>query len=465
MTHALCLLLFVYRLLCLWSAFTYALTAPDIPRHVTVIIFPNSSSPEPHHHDPVVIPVPQNKRDSKDFCSKYSSVFATDALKPLCGDIMLAGFPIHTPEDEEIGSNEVFLFINWNTTNLTDTTQFTLTTNDGRPKGSIYFQLFGKWSNDDMQLAQRMVVDLANNKQIQTYTGPVKFPPRYFTIVVSQDDQFIDPIAVHIPDDEYKGDFCFRMRHIFTTENIIKHCLDAMLSTFPYPPDPFSANEIVLFIHDNMNSVASTTQYVVTLGSNADPAKGTPAFSILIQSFGVFNTTEYGKKTQDFIVQQAQEGKLQTFVGRPTTPFRFFTLILSNSTATQFDDPIVLQLPRVPGDFCKKNKELLLKSDTLLEKKCDEVVQKLRNFPWPIPTLNQRNYTNEVFVFINLEADIMDLTQYSMNLGRANEDISTYVQCFGMWNHLSTDASTAFIMNRGLVGLGNHSEYHDVGME
>lgn len=446
--------------------------------------------------------MPQKAPDSKNFCPKYFHLFATESLKSLCSDIMLSGFPSHIPADDStIGSNEVFLFIKWNTTNLTDTTQFTLTTSDGSPKGSIYFQLFGKWdSTEVMAEAQNIVIGLANRKEIQSFVGAVKYPPRYLTVVVSQDDQLVNPVAVHIPDEEYKGDFCFRMRHIFNTENIIKHCLDAMLSSFPYPPDEFDTNEIILFIHDNMTSVGSTTQYVLTVGAPADPARGYPARKMLIQSFGVF-IGAYGQKTQDLVLKLAEERSLQTFVGTfvcvsmhafvcltipthsgndvhvndyaigaPTPPYRFFTLVLAASTEKQFDAPLVLHLPRVPGDFCTQNKDKMGGSNNssdsgAMVKKCDEVVKKLRNFPWPVPVLNQRNYTNEVFVFINLEVDLLDLTQFGFNLARPGEPPATYIQCFGMWNKLSTDEGTAFVMNRDLVGLGNHSEYVEAGVE
>lgn len=483
----------VFRFLLIAVLTVVFVASEKIPRYVTVVFFPNSSSLDPLHHDLTVIPVPSSPPDLKNFCPKYAHVFLGEKLKGLCDDIVLSGFPEHTPED--VGSNEVFLFVNWNTTNLTDTTQFTFTTSDGTPQGSIYFQLFGRWNTDDGLSAQNAVIDLANRNQLQTYTGAVKYPPRFFTVIVSLDESFVDPVALHIPEEEYKGDFCFRMRHIFTTENIIKHCLDAMLSSFPYPPGDFGSNEILLFIHDNLTSVASTTQFVLSIGAPADSTVGRPACDMLIQSFGVF-AGDYRLKTQEFIVKLADEGSLQTFVGEfclqvktlnrlvsiilflliilvlvrllmcylgpPTTPYRFFTLIMSTSTENQFDDPVVLQLPRVPGDFCKRNKDRM--SNETMVKQCDAIVSKLRNFPWPIPALNQRDYTSEVFAFINLEVDLLDLTQFTVNLGRPNEDPAIYVQCFGLWDVLSTDVGTAFVMNRELVGLGNRSEYATEGL-
>ena len=117
----------------------------------------------------------------------------------------------------------------------------------------------------------------------------------------------MNPILLHVPLSRAgTGDFCFRNIQYFTDEKLLKHCMDAMLSKFSYPADPFDTNEIYLFINKELESVADATQvsYTVTLLNK----------TIFCQFFGVWDSKSSPKILQ-FIDNVFSSKNIQTSIG------------------------------------------------------------------------------------------------------------------------------------------------------
>ena len=136
-------------------------------KYFTVVI---SSSNNSEIITPTIIHVPE---DTKYFCEINYAAFSANNLSKVCEDITLIQFPPPFIEDSSVNytTNEVFLFLNQLTEDVSTFTQFNFAVSDDIYKENIMVQCFGVFDDVSGKLAQNVVISLIEEKSIQTYVG------------------------------------------------------------------------------------------------------------------------------------------------------------------------------------------------------------------------------------------------------------------------------------------------------
>lgn len=446
----------------------------SIQQYVTIVLVPNATDSTTVNGDgslsadaaavlktsrPIVVNVPE---DTTDFCQYHGNIFNDEPLQALCKDFVGSRFPrvVNIAGDPvQYDSDEVFLFANAHSGKIINSTKFVLNLKDDVNDKTIIVPCYGNWDLLSIDMARDIVSDIAGERKLQTYTGRPVRKPRYTSLVVSDANvnQFTAPTIIHLPADT--TDICFRLRHLFTTERIMKTCVDAVASQFSFPNVRFDVNEIFLFISEDTEKIESFNQ----VSWMVDDAK---LGRVVMQCFGNWVDGDANIAVK-FVNDLHSTQQLQSFAGSPPMPpTRLFTMIISETIADQFveDKHVVLAAPSnrtLLDTFCRDmlnvNSSLVVRSDIVtnpnstLEKQCNRMVDLLRYVPHPITELNERVHLNEVFMFLNNDVSLSDLLQFGFKVEVSNPNRVSYVQVFGKWGELDPEQAKQVVMSNGLI--------------
>jgi len=494
-----CCHFYLMKMLALW--FIFMVTAPSlvagivvadtdvsniIKQYITLVVLPNTTEyvtgngdgvsvdatnigeNEVKLNQPAVVNVPE---DTTDFCEYHHIVFNNEPLRSLCEDFRDSRFPVmyNVPDDSvQYDSNEVFLFATSHSGKVINSTKFAMSLRDDLHNKSMIVECYGNWNVLSIDRARDIVSEITGMRRLQTYTGAPIRKPRYTSLMVSETsiNQFNSPVIVHLP--EERTDICFRLKHLFISEKIMKTCVDAVASVFTFPNVPYEINEIFLFISEDTKSISEFNQVSWPI---QDPERGT----ILVQCFGSFGQPSDADNVVVLINDLYKERKIQTYLnGPPLPPIRLFHLIISNDLNDQFksEKHVLLSIPpdkmllnSLCYDYCNMNSSKVIKSELMsiglndtgitIENQCNHFIELLRYVPYPIMKLNEHVNLNEVFVFLNKEVKLADLMQFGFKVELSNPTRVSYVQVFGKWDELQPDQAKELIMSKSLLNYSS----------